>query len=323
MNSTYIDMQDARDSPAPLASSYVWRENDQKYEELPFLEVKEISGAGGIISNVLDYAQWLKCLIHETKPFSKAVHKDFRTPRFIQSAQPDLGTDVSLYGLGWLRTTIHGQVVYWHSGSTFTFAALVYWLPDVKFGIVALANGAGTLNEAELVLVRRLLEDKLRISLHDRLDPKLPPDLSADLETSRQKERARDMQRDIERADDILFPDRPKHPSPPSIKPDQLTGAYFSQGYGPINLFEEPLSANSDETILVANRTELTWAQQWRLHHVSGDSWTLHGKMLLGINAFTQFHAAEFKIGVDGKVAGLEISMYDRSGGVNESTVLF
>lgn len=131
------------------------------------------------------------------------------------------------------------------------------------------------------------------------------------------------MQRDIDMADDILFPDRSKYPSQPSIKPGQLTGAYFNQGYGPINLFEEPLSANSDETVLVANRTELIWAQQWRLHHVSGDYWTLYIKILLGINAITQFHAAEFKIGVDGKVAGLEVSIYDRNGDVNEGKVLF
>lgn len=170
MESTSMSLQEAKLSSAPLASSYAWREKGQRYEELPYLDAEHMSGAGGIISNVIDYAQWLKCLIHETKPFSKAVHEDIRTPRFIHSARPALGIDVDLYGLAWQRTTIHGQVVYWHYGSTVTFGALVYWLPHVKFGIVALANGAETSNQAELVLVRRLLDDKLRIPLDDRLD---------------------------------------------------------------------------------------------------------------------------------------------------------
>ncbi|KAM4057712.1 reverse transcriptase (RNA-dependent DNA polymerase) [Hirsutella rhossiliensis] len=308
-------LQEAKDSSVPLALSYAWREKDQRYKELPYLDVEHMSGAGGIISNVIDYAQWLKCLIHEAKPFSKAVHKDIRTPRFIHDARPALGIDVDLYGLAWQRTTIHGQVVYWHYGSTITFGALVYWLPEVKFGIVALANGAETSNQAELILVRRLLDDKLRIPLKDRLN--------VNKKNNRLKERERDMQRDIEKADDILFPERPKRPSPPSIKPSELTGLYSNLGYGQITLFQELLSANLDETVLVADRIELLWAQQWRLHHVSGDYWTLYSKMLLGINAVTRFYAAEFKIGVDGKVAGLEVSMYDRYGGVNEGTVLF
>lgn len=170
MNSTYMNVKDAKASQNHLASSYVWREKEKKYDVMPFLGVEEISGAGGVISNVLDYAQWVKCLIHETKPFSKAVHKDIRTPRFLQNAQLGVGTELSLYGLAWFRTLIHGQVVYWHSGSTLTFGALVYWLPDLKFGIVALANGAGTSGPVNLILVRRLLEDKLRVPLQDRLD---------------------------------------------------------------------------------------------------------------------------------------------------------
>ncbi|KAM4067628.1 beta-lactamase [Hirsutella rhossiliensis] len=137
------------------------------------------------------------------------------------------------------------------------------------------------------------------------------------------KEHARDMQCDIQKADDILFPERPKYPYPPSVILSELTGFYSNLGYGRFNLVQQQLSANSDQTVLVADRTELLWAQQWRLRHVSGNYWTLYSKMLLGINTVTRFYAAEFKIGVSGKVTGLEVSMYDRYGGVDEGTVLF
>jgi CubicO group peptidase (beta-lactamase class C family) len=170
MSSTYMDLDKAKDSSAHLATSYVWRNDEEKYDELPYLGVKEINGAGGVISNVLDYSKWLRCLINETEPFSKAVHNDIKTPRFIANSQPGLESDVSLYSLGWIRTTIHGQVVYWHSGSTATFGALVYWLPDLHYGIVAFGNGALVSKEVELVLVRKLLEDKLQIPVQDRPD---------------------------------------------------------------------------------------------------------------------------------------------------------
>lgn len=170
MNATYMDLQEAIDSPSHLATSYRWREKEQSYAEMSFLPVGEVSGAGAIISNVLDFAQWLKCLIHETEPFSSAVHRDIKTPRSIMNPVPGLGVDIKVYGLGWGRTTIHGQVAYEHAGSTFTNGAWVWWLPGAKFGVVALANGAGTSNDAEEVLVRKLIEDRLRIPAANRPD---------------------------------------------------------------------------------------------------------------------------------------------------------
>lgn len=104
----------------------------------------------------------------------------------------------------------------------------------------------------------------------------------------------------------------------------ELAGTYYDPGYGTVTLFQEPHPDKADETILVANRTDIIWTQQWRLHHVSGDYWTLNGKLLFcNINLVLEFYAAEFKIGVDGKVAGLEVNFNDRDRQVNEGRVLF
>jgi len=75
-----------------------------------------------------------------------------------------------LYGLAWTRTTVHGEVAYWHDGSTLTFGAEVYWFPNLKNGIVAFANGALGSNPAEQVLVHRLIEDKLNVPASRRAD---------------------------------------------------------------------------------------------------------------------------------------------------------
>lgn len=170
MDTTYLSLREAQDGPAHLASSYIWREGEDKYEELPFTSARKLGGAGGIISSVLDYAKWIQCLIHESEPFSKAAHRDIRTPRMMAVDHAGPTSDVMLYGLAWMRTTIHGEVAYWHDGSTITYGAEVYWFPNIKYGVIAFANGATTANSAESVLVQRLIEQRLKVPAEDRVD---------------------------------------------------------------------------------------------------------------------------------------------------------
>jgi len=42
-----------------------------------------ISGAGSIISNVLDYAKWLKVMMNEEGPISKEGHKELKKSRIV------------------------------------------------------------------------------------------------------------------------------------------------------------------------------------------------------------------------------------------------
>lgn len=48
--------------------------------------------------------------------------------------------------------------------------AEVFWLPDIKFGIVAFGNTAISSNFVELEAVYRLIEDKLNIPAKERID---------------------------------------------------------------------------------------------------------------------------------------------------------
>jgi hypothetical protein len=139
----------------------------------------------------------------------------------------------------------------------------------------------------------------------------------------RQKKRALQRQYRLEKADDILYPDRPKQSLPPSIEVDQMVGNYFNPGYGSFSLFKKTISDDPNAIIFVANRTELTWAQQWRLHHVSSNYWTLYSKLLLGINEIEGYYAAEFVAGVDGKVSSFQVQMYDQDLDINEGTIVF
>ena len=321
MNTTYLTLREAQDASAHLALSYVWRDREEKYDELLFASTEAFGGAGGIISSVVDYAKWIQCLIHEAEPFSKAVHKDIRTPRVIDTPLPGYNSDVSLYGLGWSRTTIHGEVVYSHDGSTISYGAEVYWFPNIKYGIVAFANGAMTSNAAETILVQNLIEDRLKVPTEDRVDvnkrcvqpTKLELSSMTDVKLPRYKQSFAQTQHNLEHADEILFPTLPKRPLPPTAKTAELAGTYYDSGYGTFTLFQEPHPDKLDETILVANRDELVFGQQWRLHHASGNFWTMYGNVTFcNINKLTEFHAAEFKFGVDGKATGLQVDMNGR-----------
>lgn len=165
MNATYLDLQQAMDAPQHLSTGYRWDKNSEEYVALDNLPTGPISGAGAIISNVVDYAKWIQCLLREGDPLNKDTHQDIRTPRFIEEPTPKQGLDVSLYGLAWWRTTLHGHVVYWHSGSTGTHGTLVYWLPHVDYGVVMMMNYP---SPARQVLMRRLVEDRLGTAPKDR-----------------------------------------------------------------------------------------------------------------------------------------------------------
>ncbi|KPM41382.1 hypothetical protein AK830_g5215 [Neonectria ditissima] len=298
MNSTYLDLQQAKDAPEHLSTGYSWNDKDKRYEAIPLLPTEIVSGAGAVISSVADYAKWIKCLLDEEKPLSKQAHQEIRKPRFIDNPSPEGGMDVSLYGLAWWRTTINGNAVYWHSGSTAAHGALVYWFPDLGYGVVILANYP---SPARQIIMRRIVEDKLGVPPNERYD------VAKEFREARRK-----AEQDVENADDILFPHRPKEPVPPSVDLNKLSGKYHAPGFGTYSFVEETSDANSASRVLIADRTDLLWKTRIRLRHVSGDFWIAYILMLEGARPPEAVLAAEFLFGVDGEPSELVITFSDR-----------
>lgn len=162
MDSTYFDLSDAANSHQHLSTGYYWDEKDDAFKPVPPMEVSDYSGAGAVFSNVVDYAKWLKCLLHEASPFSSATHKDIQTPR-IMGAMPIGPMDINMYGIGWQRTLYKGHIAYSHGGSNHAFGSQVIWLPEHKFGCVVFGNTSMTSMAAATVISYRLIDDKLGI----------------------------------------------------------------------------------------------------------------------------------------------------------------
>ncbi|KAJ0127059.1 hypothetical protein HZ326_29837 [Fusarium oxysporum f. sp. albedinis] len=298
MNSTFLDLQQAKDAPEHLSRGYYWDEHNKRHEAVPFLPTEIVSGAGAIISNVVDYTKWIKCLLRKASPLSEQVHQDIRRPRFIHNPDPANGLDVSLYGLAWWRTSIQGNVVYWHSGSTNSHGALVYWLPDLDYGVVILANCPSPATE---IIMRRVVYDKLGTPEEKRQD------VAEDLRNAQRKQK-----KDVRNATEILFPNRPSGNQPPSLDVSEFSGKYQALGYGAWEFVEVVSKGAPMGVVLVAHRKDLLWKTRVTLRHVSGDFWVAFITILEGDGLPEVFLVAEFRIGADGKPSGLELTFKDR-----------
>ncbi|KAL6875186.1 beta-lactamase/transpeptidase-like protein [Trichoderma novae-zelandiae] len=312
MHSTYFDLQNALDAPEHMASGYAWDLEKGEFKEIPFMTLTEVSGAGSVISNALDYAKWIQSLIQQSRPLSEQVHKDIRTPRAYWGGFPEKGYDVQLYGLGWTRTLHKGHVVYAHAGGMHAYGSEVYWFPEAKYGVVVFGNTA-TCHVVEEIVGWKLIDDRLGIPEQDRFDY-----------GKRWKEGQDKLTWLYENAVDVLYPERPDPVLPSTLNTSELVGTYYDPGYGNITLREEPHPDKPGEKILVADRPETTWKYSMHFYHVSGDHWIVYlPAPIYSGTKFTDFQAAEFKVGADGRAWGIEVLMESRTDPMPEGKVLY
>jgi hypothetical protein len=52
------------------------------------------------------------------------------------------------------------------------YGAQVYWLPEIRYGVVAFANTALTSNAVQEILAWKLIQDRLKIPENERSDVK-------------------------------------------------------------------------------------------------------------------------------------------------------
>lgn len=169
MNSTYFSLEDALASPEHLAEGYYWDYTKGGFVEVPYMSVWEASGAGAVVSNVLDYTKWVRCLIDESAPLSKEGHRAIKTSRIVPAGGIGYDAETS-YALGWQVSTYKGHRVVTHSGGMEAYGADVMFFPELKYGIVAMSNTAVTSNMVNRIIAWRLINDKLGVPEEQRFD---------------------------------------------------------------------------------------------------------------------------------------------------------
>ena len=175
MASTFFSLRDAQKATASggpsLATPYYWTNRTKKHHSMRWLGAPQVSGCGATISNVLDYAKWLRCMMSMSAPLSPAGHQALRLPRIFTgpvAAETTGFRGSSSYALGWEINNYRGEDLIWHSGGLPGYSTVMMYFPRLQWGVTMMANaGQGG---AIPVLVFKLLDDMLGIPEQERFD---------------------------------------------------------------------------------------------------------------------------------------------------------
>jgi CubicO group peptidase (beta-lactamase class C family) len=163
MKTTFLNTAPKKDLAVPYYHS------NGAYYRRPWPDLELISGAGSVISNVLDYNKWAQALMKRTTPLSEKAHSAMWTPRMLQpEEQPYTGS--TYYCLGWISGVYQGHRFYDHAGGVDAYGTQVILFPDLNFSVVMFANTFTTSNLTHKVLAFHLIDEKLGIPKEKQYD---------------------------------------------------------------------------------------------------------------------------------------------------------
>ncbi|KAK8069331.1 hypothetical protein PG994_005947 [Apiospora phragmitis] len=322
MNATYFSLEDAQAAPEHLAMGYWWdyssssssdsskKKNGGGFGEVPFAGLDGASGAGAVVSTVLDYAKWIRCLANEAEPLSKAAHAAIKTPRMTPVGTGKGWDGPGSYALGWMVNPYKGHTIYNHGGGMEGYGTEVFFLPDLGYGVVTMANTAMTSNFAGRTLAWKLINDKLGVAEEDRYDWAAAQEVYSGHIVK------------LRFAVDRLYPERTEQPLPPTLPLQKYAGTYYHPAYQNLTVeVDEGTSSGSRQSSkpqLKASRANAVWEVSYEFEHVSGEYWAVFIDLKNTPNWLSgQVAKAEFRLGPDGWADELVIEyMEDGTEGV-------
>ncbi|CZR50889.1 uncharacterized protein PAC_00763 [Phialocephala subalpina] len=293
MNNTYYGPEDLRQRRGTdeFAKCYHWDKKEEQLFEMPWGEQPEGGGCGEMISNVLDYAEFLKCMMKRSAPFSEKGHKELVKPRIIESPDdedlPKPYTSHALYALGWSVETFHGETVISHGGAVDGFASQTMYLPRLKWGLVAFGNKSYA-DQAIDGISWALVDELLDVPMEKRFDW--------------DKEAQRIWEKYEPETKEALFPNVPEPPIPLSRPLEAYSGEYEHPGFG-------KLIVNLKDNKLEVDLMDRTWRFMVYLEHVSGEYFFVEKKEFP--TKEVENCRAQFRIDVDGTVRSFAVDNID------------
>jgi CubicO group peptidase (beta-lactamase class C family) len=168
MLDTYLHPDDALASGSSLAHPYYWNNDTQSYGEVPWRDETNIAGAGMAISSVLDWSRYLRHMIRETGPISKAGHRTVKFPYMVCEERDELFTGPIYYGYGWFGSVFQNEQVWWHSGLVDSMMSIMMMIPSRDFGFIIMLNSEGT--PALDSIIAKTLYDYFGVKQDQRVD---------------------------------------------------------------------------------------------------------------------------------------------------------
>jgi CubicO group peptidase (beta-lactamase class C family) len=226
MTDTYFSPSEARANTASTAEpvqAYDWIPTAEggMFVERPEHDWEGNSGAGAIVSNVLDYAHWVRELIERNGPLKG--HDSLTNPRTIDlhTGDVDLPSPYRAYALGWVVDNYRGRHLYSHSGGWPGYSSWVGFAPEKKFGIVIMGNSSSA-RFAVFKVITYLLDK--RLGLAD--DPKYQEKIAACFVRQAESWKRSLRNEDIKDAKQRLFSCLPDPPIPHALHLARYTGTY-------------------------------------------------------------------------------------------------
>ena len=165
MNYSYYSLEDAAtcqnsDPRCTLADSYAWNKRTGSFKKWSLDLSNPPNGAGGIISNVVDYSKWIRALMYESGPVSKEGQAIMKYPLSFLGAETPPYAGPGWYGLGIEGGIYRNEKVFSHNGGISAYASTFKFLPDRKFGVVVFQNAQNNAMEA---IAWRLIDEFLGV----------------------------------------------------------------------------------------------------------------------------------------------------------------
>lgn len=140
MVNTYLDPDEALASGNQLAHAYYYDNDTQTFGLLPWNDEASVAGAGMAISSVLDWSRYIRHMIEEAGPISKAGHAALKAPHMVSEQDRRIYSGTEFYGLGWASNIIQNEAVWYHSGRVSGMLSYMAFVPSRQFGFVIMLN---------------------------------------------------------------------------------------------------------------------------------------------------------------------------------------
>ncbi|KAF4871654.1 Protein flp [Colletotrichum siamense] len=313
MEETYFSLRDAEGSGLVLANEYVYDPVQGRHLQVPHEPFSAEEGAGSIISNVLDYAKYLRVMMNEDAPLSKDGHREVKTPRSFSSMSKPPFVGPVTYAFGWNQAVFEGERAYFHSGQVNQFVSIMIMIPSKKFAVTVMSN---TESPAIELIADHLLYEHFGVPKEKRLDL-----------NKQYKSQKRLQQKYLENCGDYIYPSVPEPPLLPTLPISDHIGEYSDPGYGTVKVDlhceDADLSflgyngkANEQCKLRVLNVAGVGWAFMKPVLYLepkSGNYWV--GRLYIkagdaqNVTTPSICMRAEFKVDVTGTVTELGLDL--------------
>ncbi|KAJ5124329.1 Peptidase S12 Pab87-related C-terminal [Penicillium bovifimosum] len=265
MAQTYFSPGEARadtTSTAEHVQAYDWisTADGGRFVERPEHDWEGNSGAGAIVSNVLDYARWVREFIERNGPLKG--HDSLTVPRTIilHTGDVDLPSPYRAYALGWVVDNYRGQHLYSHSGGWPGYSSWVGFVPEKKFGIVVMGNSSSA-RFAVFRVVTYLLDRYLGLTNDQGYQEKIAASLVRQADSWKRSLETEDIKAVKQRLFSAGLPDPP---IPHALHLSRYTGTYE-------HLTNVTVTFKIGDDGLIANLWDRAIPCDLSLQHVSGE----------------------------------------------------